>query len=96
MTDTNHNANGNGQPHPPVASETAASAYAGHRRNVSAMLDWLASELEAHAERQRASPGNWEFVGDLVEVEASVKRALAHLSGMSFGRIDQALADLED
>ena len=92
MSDTNGNSNG--RLHAP--RETAATAYATNLRNVSAMLDWLHSEIEAHAEKEKADARNWGFVGDLVEVEASVKRALAHLSGMSFERIDQALAELDD
>jgi hypothetical protein len=96
MSDTNHNASGNGRLHPPAApAQTAAAAYAEHLRNVTATLDWLGSELESHAEKQKGDARNWGFVGDLVEVEASVKRALAHLSGMSFERIDRALAGLE-
>ena len=87
--------NGNDNTVPAPARQTAATAYAEHRRNVTAMVDWLESELEAHAEKQRGDARNWGFVGDLVEVEASVKRALAHLSGMSFERIDQALAELD-
>ena len=90
MSDTN----GNGRLHPP-ATGTAATAYAGHLRNVGAMLDWLTCELEAHADKQRADARNWGFVGDLVEVEAAVKRALGHLSGMDDARIDQALRELD-
>jgi hypothetical protein len=77
------------------ARQTAATAYAEHARNVSAMLGWLESELEAHAERQRGGPRNWGFVGDLLELERLVKRALGHASGMSDARIDEALAELE-
>jgi DNA-binding transcriptional regulator YiaG len=74
------------------ANTTAATSYAAHLRNVSAMLDWLGCELEAHAEKQKADARNWGFVGDLVELERLVKRALGHVSGMSDARIDQALA----
>jgi hypothetical protein len=88
MSDTNDDVN-------TAARETAATAYAAHLRNVSAMVDWLESELEAHAERQRGDDRNWGFVGDLVEVERAVRRALSHLSGMSDARIDEALAELE-
>ena len=91
MSDTN----GNGRPHPPAAAETAATAYAQHLRNVSAMLDWLGCELRGHAEKQKGDPRNWGFVGDLVELESLVKRALGHASGMTEARIDQALAELE-
>ena len=88
MSDTNNNIT-------TPARETAASAYAGHLRNVSAMLDWLESEVESHAGRQKAAPGNWGFAGDLAELEGLVKRALGQLSGMSDQRIDQALAELD-
>jgi hypothetical protein len=75
--------------------ETAAAAYAEHLRNVSAMFDWLGSELEAHAQKQKGDARNWGFVGDLVELESLVKRALGHVSGMSEARINEALADLD-
>ena len=83
-----HNAN-------PARPQTAAAAYAEHLRNVSAMLDWLSAELQLHAAKQKADARNWGFVGDLVEVEASVRRALGHLSGMGNARIDEALAELD-
>jgi hypothetical protein len=95
MSNDNANTNGSAQRHPPAASQTAATAYAGHLRNVSAMVDWLESELEAHAEKQRGDARNWGFVGDLVELERLVKRALSHASGMSEARIDEALAELD-
>ena len=96
MTDTNDNiANANANGRPATPRETAATAYATHLRNVSAMLDWLGCELEAHAERQKGDPGNWGRAGDLAELERLVKRALGHVSGMDDARIDQALADLD-
>jgi hypothetical protein len=80
---------------PNTTRQTAATAYAAHLRNVSAMLDWLGSELDAHAEKQKTDARNWGFVGDLVEVEQTVRRALSHLSGMSDARIDEALAEVD-
>ena len=79
----------------PARPKTAAAAYAEHLRNVSAMLDWLSAELQLHGAKQKDDARNWGFVGDLIEVEAGVKRALGHLSVMSETRIDAALADLD-
>jgi hypothetical protein len=87
--------NGNGRIIPTNPTTTAAEAYAAHLRRVSAMLGWVEDELETHADRQRADPGNWGRVGDLAEMEALVRRALGHVSGMDDARIDEALAELD-
>jgi hypothetical protein len=75
MVSNNPIVNGNGIGGNGRTEETAAQAYAGHLRNVAAMLDWVQAELEAHQEKHRASPGNWGLVGDLAEAEALAKAA---------------------
>jgi hypothetical protein len=88
--------NTNRRCHPPApAKQTAADAYATHRRNISRMLGWIEDELEAHAARQQASPRNWGFTGDLAEMERLVKRALGHISGTDEAVIDRLLGELD-
>jgi hypothetical protein len=62
---------------------TAAEAYARRSRRCRLMADWLAGELDAHAERAAAAPGEWSFVGDLGEAERRLAEALAGLIGTS-------------
>jgi hypothetical protein len=65
-----------------MTQETSAAAtYARRSRRCGMMIDWLAGELDAHAERAAAAPDDWSFAGDLGETERLLGEALAGLIG---------------
>jgi hypothetical protein len=66
-----------------TAVATAAGAYARRGRRCRMMADWVAGELDAHAERAAAAPGDWGFAGDLGEAERLLADLLARLIGTS-------------
>jgi len=73
---------------------TAAGAYAEHRRDIAAMLDWFELALDTHEEAAKAEPDKWTFVGDLAEVRRRLLETLAFLSGHDEAAIEEALAEL--
>ena len=93
MNDNTTNHHDSGNPGPAI---DAADAYARHLRRCAAMADWVEAELENHALRAKASPGNWGLVGDLAELENLLKRALGHISGMDEASIEDALREHEE
>ena len=44
-----------------------ASPYVKHQQDIAAMLEWLQTELEAHADLARAEPENHTLVEELGE-----------------------------
>jgi hypothetical protein len=77
-----------------AAARKAAEAYAEHRRDIAAMLDWLEMALGTHEEAATAEPEKWTFAGDLAEVRRRLLETLAFLSGHDEPEIEQALDEL--
>ena len=73
--------------------QTAAEAYEANRRDIILLADLLKAELERHAERAAAKPGDWGFAGDLGSVRRRIIEVLASLSGHTAAEIEDALAD---
>jgi len=74
--------------------QTPAEAYAEHRRDIAAMLDWFEMALGSREEAAKAEPQSRALVGDLAEVRWQIKETLAFLSGHDEAQIEEALAEL--
>ena len=70
-----------------ATKETAAQSYETRRREITAMLDFLKCELDAHAERAKADGLNWGYAGDLAHIRANLKETLVFVMG---GRDEEA------
>ncbi len=78
--------------------ETAAATYQIRRREIEAMIGFLQSQLDAHAERAARDPRNWGFPGDLEAIRTSIKQTLVFAMGardeeVAGKMIEDAIAD---
>ena len=72
---------------------TAAQAYAARASDIARLLDVLQMELEAHAAKATARPGDWRFVGDLAAARSDLIKAVGQLSGKTPEEIADFLND---
>ena len=74
--------------------QTPAEAYAERQQDIAAILDWIQSELEEHAETCAKTVTDWSAVGDLGEVKRQLKEVLTFLSNVEGDEIERNLAEL--
>ena len=75
---------------------TAAEAYAANRHDVARLMDVLQMELDSHAEKVKASPGDRGLAGDLAKVRGDLINAIGFLSRKGTEEIEAFLNDAED
>ncbi len=75
-------------------TKTAAETYAERQQDIAAMLDWLKTELEGHAELAKEGPSDWSLAGDLGYIRQQIKQTLAALAPFEESEIEEALAEL--
>jgi len=72
---------------------TAAEVYAARRNDIARLLDVLQMELDRHAEKAAAKPGDWGFAGSLGKIRSDLIDAVGFLSGMDPEQVEDFLAD---
>jgi hypothetical protein len=88
MTTTNDNKKRNVEP-------GAFQVYARRAADIARLNDVLQMELDAHAARASADPGNWGFAGDLATVRDGLIGLVAMLSKSTRAEIERFLSDAE-
>jgi len=78
--------------------ETAAATYETRRREIQAMIGFLQSQLDAHAQEAARDPRNWGYPGDLAQVRQNLKETLVFAMGardeeVAGKMIEDAIAD---
>lgn len=78
--------------------ETAAATYETRRREIAAMIGFLQSQLDAHAEKAAQDPRNWGYAGDLAQIRQNLKETLVFAMGardeeVAGKMIEDAIAD---
>ncbi|MBI5724283.1 MAG: hypothetical protein HZA50_10025 [Planctomycetes bacterium] len=61
------------------SKQTAAETYAQRRNDIAVLMDCIGMQLGVHAERAKADPKNYGFVGDLDHIRQTMKETLAFL-----------------
>ncbi|MBI5725785.1 MAG: hypothetical protein HZA50_17630 [Planctomycetes bacterium] len=61
------------------SKQTAAETYAQRRNDIAVLMDCIGMQLDVHAERAKADPKNYGFVGDLDHIRQMIKETLAFL-----------------
>ncbi len=73
--------------------QTAAEAYAQHRKDITSLLLWLELELEKHRVNAKGQPGNFGMAGDLECLKRQLIEALASLSHSKQHEIEDLLSE---
>ncbi|RSZ35064.1 MULTISPECIES: hypothetical protein [unclassified Variovorax] len=60
---------------------SATEAYKIRSANITVLLAQLLDQKRLHAERAAKEPQHWGFAGDLAELEAAMRRAIAAVGG---------------
>lgn len=72
---------------------TAAQVYAARTNDIARLLDVLQMELEAHATKAAACPGDWGFAGDLGAARHDLIKVVSRMSGQTTEEIADFLND---